>query len=114
MTRSNLRLAIAVLTIATALIHFSLNFNTGAFVFQPMFTLNGLGYLGLLAALWFPLSFLAGRERLVHYVFIGYTAVTILGWVAVGARNIVGYGDKLIEVLLIAALWQHLQLTQKR
>jgi hypothetical protein len=109
MNRSTLRSAIVVLTVATALIHLYLNFNTGKFEFQPMFTLNGLGYFALLGALFLNLPFLAGRGRLVHYAYIGYTAVTILAWVAFGQRNLVGYTDKVIEVLLIAALWLDLQ-----
>jgi hypothetical protein len=78
-----------------------------------MFLLNGLGYLGLMAALLTNLPFLAGRERLLHYAYMGYAAVTILGWVAFGARNILGYSDKIVEILLILALWQHLRLGEK-
>jgi len=116
MNRSTLRIAIAILTLATALIHLYIafiNFQTGAFEFQPMFLLNGLGYLGLMAALLMKLPFLAGRERLLHYAYMGYAAVTILGWVAFGARNILGYSDKIVEILLILALWQHLRLGEK-
>ena len=40
-----LRIGIVVLTLATALIHLQLNFP------DPVFILNGLGYLTLLAAL---------------------------------------------------------------
>ena len=114
MNRSTLRVAIAVLTIATAVIHFYLNFNTGSFEFQPMFTLNGLGYLGLLGALLLNLPFLAGRERLLHYGFMGYTAVTILAWIILGDKTyVLGYIAKADEILLILALWQHLRLTEK-
>jgi hypothetical protein len=109
MNRSSLRVAIAGLTLVTAVIHLYLNFNTGTFQFQPMFTLNGLGYLALLGALFLNLPFLAGRERLVHYAFIGYTVVTILAWVAFGERSLIGYTDKVVEVLLVAALWLHLR-----
>jgi hypothetical protein len=114
MNRSALRIAIAILTVVTALIHLYIafiNFATGAFEFQPMFLLNALGYLTLLGALLLDLPFLAGRKSLVHYAFMAYTAVTILGWVAIGARNILGYSDKVVEVLLLAALWMHLRQT---
>ena len=59
------------------------------------------------------LPFLTGRERALHYAYMGYAVVTILGWVALGARNILGYSDKIVEILLILALWQHLRLTEK-
>jgi len=109
MNRPTLRTAIIALTLATAAIHLYLNFNTGKFEFQPMFTLNALGYIALMVAFfkWVPLPFLEGRGKLLWYVYMGYVLVTILGWVAVGARNIVGYSDKVVEVLLIAALWLH-------
>jgi hypothetical protein len=111
MNRPMLRNAIVVLTLATAAIHFYLNFNTGSFVFQPAFTVNAIGYLALLAALLLNLPFLAGRGKLLHYVFIGYTALTIVAYFAVnGAKsfsNPVGLADKAVEVLLVAALWFH-------
>ncbi len=109
MNRPTLRTAIIALTLATAAIHLYLNFNTGKFEFQPMFTLNALGYIALMVAFfkWVPLPFLEGRGKLLWYVYMGYTFVTILGWAALGARNIVGYSDKVVEVLLIAALWLH-------
>jgi hypothetical protein len=117
MNRPNLRNAIIILTLITALVHFYLNFNTGTFVFQPIFTLNALGYLALLVALFWPPAFLAGmlkgRETLLHYVFIGYTAVTIVAYFAIngagGFTNVIGLGTKVVEALLIFALWQHLR-----
>jgi len=36
--------------------------------------------------------------------------VTILAWVFVGARSAVGYGDKIVEILLVIALYMHLRL----
>ena len=36
---------------------------------------------------------------------MAYTAVTILGWVAIGERTAIGYVDKAIEVALIVLLW---------
>src|SRR6185295_6163180 len=104
--------AIIILTLLTALIHLYLNINTGAFIFQPIFTLNALGYLALLVALFWPPAFLAGmlkgRERLLHYIFIAYTAVTIVAYFVVngagGFSNPIGLATKVIEVLLIFAL----------
>ncbi len=111
MNKNTLRTAILVLGLATALIHFSLNFLMGGF--DPVFTANGLGYLALLAAFFLPIAFLKGREKIVQYAFMGYTAVTILAWVAIGEKNIatiqgvVGYTAKVIELLLIASLYSY-------
>jgi hypothetical protein len=117
MNRPNPRTAIILLTLITALVHLYLNINTGTFVFQPMFTLNALGYLALLVALLWPPAFVAGmlkgREKLLHYVFIGYTAVTIVAYFAVnGAGSFtypLGLATKVVEALLIFSLWQHLR-----
>ncbi|HKZ55807.1 MAG TPA: hypothetical protein VJ123_10025 [Anaerolineales bacterium] len=107
MSRSMLRNAILVLGLATALIHLYLNVFYDDF--SVLFTLNGLGYLGLLAGIFLPIPFLAGRERLVKLALIAYAAVTILAWVAMGDRIPLGYIDKAIEVLLILALFASLR-----
>ena len=111
LSKSTLRTAILILTLATSLIHFALNVTMGRF--DPVFTANALGYLALGAAFIFPFSFLKGREKLVHIVFMVYTTITILAWVALGEKNIattqgmLGYADKLVEVLLLLALYRH-------
>lgn len=112
MSRSTVRLAILVLGLFTAFVHLIvLNVSFVRDTGSPdlLFTLNGLGYLGLLAAFFWKLPWISERRSLLHYLFIGYTAVTILAWVAMGARNVIGYATKLDEVLLIAALWMHLK-----
>ena len=113
MSRSALRTSIIVLGLITALVHLVvLNLGYIRETGSPdvLFTLNGLGYLGLLVALFAGIPFLAGQRTLVHLAFIAFTAITILGWVAVGARSALGYGDKLVEILLIIALWMHMRL----
>ena len=79
-----------------------------------LFTLNGLGYLGLLGAFIINPGFLAGQRRLLHYAFIAYTAITILAFLAMGDTglggkpfNPVGWVTKIDEVLLILALWRN-------
>lgn len=93
---------IIVFTVITALIHFSLLFP------DLVFILNGLGYLALLGAYFLPLSFLEGRRGLVRWVFIGYTVVTILAWIAMGDKSwpggALGYFTKASEVILIILL----------
>lgn len=76
-----------------------------------MFTLNGLGYLGLLGAYFLPISFFQQRHNLVWWVFVGYTALTIVLWLIMGEKNfsastnsMIGYYAKAAELLLIGSL----------
>ncbi|MBC8159773.1 MAG: hypothetical protein H7Z42_01025 [Roseiflexaceae bacterium] len=93
-----LRLAIIALTVATALVHFALVFP------NPIFILNGLGFLALLGALYLPIPQLARHRRLIRWVLIGYTALTIGIWLAVGWRTPLAYFNKATELLLIVCL----------
>jgi hypothetical protein len=97
------QLAIVLLTLATAFIHFSLLFP------DTMFILNGLGYLALLAAYFLPLPFFKDNRRLVRWAFLAFTAVTILAWVAIGDKTLpagsLGYITKVIELILVVFLW---------
>ena len=115
MSRSTAKKTIIVTGLITAAVHLVyLNF----FVMEKidvLFTLNGLGYLGLLWILFNPPGFLQGQEKLVHYVFIGYTVVTIIAFFLMGGTGFggqyfdpVGYLTKLDEAILIAALWMHM------
>ena len=70
----------------------------------PLFVLNGLGYLALVAALYLPVAPLARYRNAVRWVLVGYVALTIALWAFVGARNAMGYADKLVEVALISLL----------
>ncbi|MEX0788267.1 MAG: hypothetical protein WD040_05655 [Anaerolineales bacterium] len=112
MSRSTVRLAILVLGLITALVHLvvlNVTFVRDTGTPDLLFTLNGLGYLGLLAAFFGKLPWISDRRTVLHYLFIGYTAVTILAWAVMGARNFIGYATKIDELLLIAALWMHLK-----
>ncbi|NIW49855.1 MAG: hypothetical protein GWN30_35310 [Gammaproteobacteria bacterium] len=99
---SAVQIGIIILTLATALIHFSLLFP------DVLFILNGLGYLSLLAAYFLPIELARKNHNLVRWLFIIFTAVTILGWVAIGDKSwpggALGYVTKLIEVALIVML----------
>jgi hypothetical protein len=97
-TNVPLRIGIVALTLVTALVHLSLNFP------DPVFILNGLGYLTLLAALYLPISQLAPYRNIVRWVLIGYTALTVILWLAIGLRNPTGYITTLDEVVLILLL----------
>jgi hypothetical protein len=112
MDKSRLRLAIIILTVITALIHLGLYFTDLSFI---AFLLNAIGYGVLLAvfAKWLKLPFLAGREKLVWYVFMGFTAVTIAAYFVLNGSASLGYlgglgiGTKVDELLLIGCLWLH-------
>jgi hypothetical protein len=107
-------IGVTILTLATALIHLVvLNL---MLLQDPQFgkisipfTLNGIGYLVLLAALNLPLGFLSRRRRLVRWVLVGFTAVTILAWLALGDKSfgplgLLGYATQIIQIALIGLL----------
>jgi membrane associated rhomboid family serine protease len=102
---------IAALTLGTAAIHAYLNVMLNQI--DPAMTLNALGYLALLGAY----LLLPERRRLVTLVFIAFTVVTIVGWLALGYKGfdtplgIIGWVDKLIEAGLVAYLVTSLRRT---
>lgn len=118
MSLTTTRWLIVLTTLGTAGIHFYLIPGAGV-----MFLLNGLGYLALLAALLAPLPALRARIdpfiTQLHWAYVGYTAITILGWVAIGDKSFatflgqIGYVNKAMELALVAGLLWHLRLTRK-
>lgn len=89
------RAAIVGLTLATAAIHATLG--------GTLFLMNAVGYAALAIALVLPGPL--GRIRwLTRWALIGFTAVTIGGWLMFGARFDLAYLDKGIEVALIGLL----------
>lgn len=97
--RTPVTLGIIVTAIGTALIHLYLGLQG-----YPLFVLNGLGYLGLLAALILPIPRISDYWNMTRWVLVSYTALTIFLWILVGARNAIGYADKAIEIALIVLL----------
>lgn len=90
-----LRASVVLLTLATAAIHASLG--------GMLFMANAAGYAVLALAMVAPGP--AARWRwLIRLALIGFTAATIGGWVAFGARFDLAYLDKAIEVGLIGGL----------
>lgn len=87
-----LRAAIVGLTLATAAIHVSLG--------GILFLMNAIGYAVLALVMVLPGPF-ARLRWLARYALIGFTAVTVVGWLAFGARFDLAYLDKGIEVALI-------------
>lgn len=96
---SPLRIGVILLTLATAIIHLQLNFP------DPAFLLNGLGYLGLLAALCLPIPRLSDYQSRIRWALIGFAALTIVLWIFLGRPyTTIGYIDKAIELALISLL----------
>lgn len=96
---------IILFALATAILHIIL-------FPDIMFTLNGLGYLGLLAAYFLPIPFLQQRHNLVWWALVGYTTLTIILWVIMGDKNFVagtssatGYYAKVAELFLLGFLF---------
>jgi hypothetical protein len=92
--------AIVALTLATANIHLGLG--------GLLFTLNGLGYIGLAALVVIgamaPVAMVARFSWFPRVALIGYTAMTIAGYVIMGPYFTLGFIAKGIEVALIALL----------
>lgn len=109
MSQSAWRVVIVITTLFTAVVHLillniSILAEKGSL--DPLFTLNGLGYLSLLIAYFWKNPTLEERRGIIRWAFIAFTAVTILAWVAIGERQgILPYLTKLAEVILIVALW---------
>ncbi len=89
--------AIVGLTLATAYIHLTLG--------SLLFTLNGLGYLGLAALIVIgataPLPLVARFSWFPRVALIGYTATTIVGYLVMGPYFTLGFIAKGIEAALI-------------
>ncbi len=99
-----LDVGILFLGAAIALIHFYLNFLMGKV--DLLFTLNGLGYLGLLGLLYLPLPVARDHRQLVRIVLIAFTLLTIIMWVFLGKPYTgLGYVTKLIEAGLVVLLF---------
>jgi hypothetical protein len=91
-----LRVAVVVLTLATAYIHNSLG--------GWMFTANAIGYVVLAVLMIAPIAYLSRYRWLVRVALLGFTVTTIVAWFMFGGRFFLAYADKAIEVGLVAAL----------
>jgi hypothetical protein len=94
-----MQMAIIALAVATAVIHVILAIPMNLI----MFYLNAVGYIALVAALYLPQF--AAFQRYIRWALMAYTAVTILGWVAIGERTPIGFIDKAIEIALLVLLF---------
>ena len=94
-TDAAIRTGVILLTLFAAGVHLSLLFP------DPVFILNGLGYLTLLVALYLPISRLMPHRHAVRWTLIGYATLTILLWVVMGERTLLGYTTTVGEVALV-------------
>ena len=97
-TGAVLTAAIVALTGATAYIHLGLG--------GLLFTLNGLGYLGLAVLVVIgavaPVAIVERFSWFPRLALIGYTAMTIVGYLVMGPYFTLGFIAKGIEVAIIA------------
>lgn len=102
---SPVQIGIIVLTLATGLIHLvalGLRFS------DVLFILNGLGYLGLLAAIFLPLDFLDGLRGYARWALLAFTVITIIAYFVVNPEpwtSALGLITKAIEVVLAILLF---------
>jgi hypothetical protein len=112
---------IVLLVVFTALLHLAAAFDKALFPDSPdpLFILNGLGYLGLLGAYFLPIKFFQDRHKLVKWGLFGYIILTIAAWVfiwviqyvIIGGQpffahdSIYGVPSKIAEVILLGLLW---------
>jgi len=100
---SSLQIGIIGLAAATAIIHIvlaiQLNLN--------MFYMNGAGYIVLTIAYFLPQ--LKKYQNIIRWVFIAFTALTLVGYFVVNRGNSftnpIGLIDKAIEAALIVLLY---------
>ena len=89
--------AVVALTLATAYIHLTLG--------GLLFTLNGLGYLGLAVLLAagaaVPTAFVSRFSWFPRLAVVGYAAITIAGYLVMGPYFSLGFITKAIEGALV-------------
>lgn len=120
MKMNNVRYGIILATLVTALAHLLAAFDKMLFPdhVDPLFLLNGLGFLGLLGAYFLPIPFFQQRHELVRKGLIGFAILTIAAWVFIWVIQYViingtpffshdslyGVPAKIAEVILILLL----------
>ena len=102
------RTPIIILTIITALVHFSRAVADPEI--RALFILNGIGYLVLVTLLYLPSERLTGWRSRIRWILIVYAGITILlyfVWGLMSGEWVVPLGpiDKLVEIALIVLLW---------
>jgi len=120
MKLNNVRYGIIIATLVTAVAHLLAAFDKILFPdhVDPLFLLNGLGFLGLLGAYFLPIPFFQQRHNLVHIALMAFAAITIAAWIFIWVIQYViingtpffshdslyGVPAKIAEVILILLL----------
>lgn len=99
------QIGIAITSLIAALLHVSL-------FPDIMFTLNGLGFAGLLGAYLLPIPLFQERRKLVWWALVGYTLLTMVLWAIMGEKaftfgtsSATGYYAVVTELILVVLLW---------
>ena len=116
------RYGIIVLVLITAALHLAAAFDKVLFPDgpDPLFILNGLGYLGLLGAYFLPIPFFQKQHKLVWGALFAFAIVTIVAWLVIwvgqyviirgepffGHDSIYGVPSKIAELILLGLLWK--------
>lgn len=76
---------IIITALITAVLHLAAAFDIKLFDHgpDPLFILNGIGYLGLLGAYFLPIGFFQQKHNLVRQGFILYAVITIIAWLVI-------------------------------
>lgn len=120
--RTGVQIGIIVTVLITASLHFATAFDKILFPEgpDPLFILNGLGYLGLLGAYFLPIPFFQSRHRLVWWALVAFASITIIAWLVIWVGfyvirdgvpffshdSIYGVPAKIDELILLALLWK--------
>ncbi len=103
MSSSNMRIGVIILTLAASLIHFYICIGvvpTGGF--SPLiiaWILNGLGYLGLLAAYLGYVPFFKGS--ITGWALAAFAVITVIAWIIIDDHvAIIGWVTAAIELVL--------------
>jgi hypothetical protein len=115
------QIGIIIFGLITAIAHLAAAFDKELFPEgpDPLFILNGLGYLGLLGAYFLPISFFQERHEWVRRGFILYAMITIGAWIFIwviqyviiqgvpffSRDSVYGVPAKIAELVLIWLLW---------
>jgi len=105
----------------TAGLHFAASFDRTLFSAgpDPLFLLNGFGYLSLLGAYFLPIPFFQDKHKLVWWGLFLFTIVTIIAWLVIWVGfyvirdgtpffshdSLYGIPSKITELVLLRLLW---------
>ena len=119
---SGIQIGIILVVLITAVLHLAAAFDKILFPESPdpLFILNGLGYLGLLGAYFLPIPFFQQRHKLVWGALVAFAIVTIIAWLVIWVGfsvirdgipffshdSIYGVPAKIDELILLALLWK--------